>query len=262
MEKEIHLKDILDKKDIDIIYVYNDIKDAHFFSDEILLEDEDGGEILSNNLDMSLMSDDWLLKLSIDEVKEIQNIDLLDRIAKLDKSKLSKEQIEKLKEVYKQKIIIDKQDVERLIEEFKQCNRLFITGTPKNHIFIIEHDLYVEECLEIIHKLKVSDYYTNTRSYNRRFLGNDLIIFEPSNVVLSNGKNLSNIKIYIKLDLTESEDNIVMAVSFHQTDKQNKLPYSTNENLDEDIEKHEKLNPLLFEDDELKPEIKEAEKKD
>lgn len=53
-----------------------------------------------------------------------------------------------------------------------------------------------------------------------------------------------------------------MAVSFHQTDKQNKLPYSTNENLDEDIEKHEKLNPLLFEDDELKPEIKEAEKKD
>lgn len=31
-----------------------------------------------------------------------------------------------------------------------------------------------------------------------------------------------------------------------------------NLGLDEDIEKHEELNPLLFEDDELKPEIKEA----
>ena len=82
---------------------------------------------------------------------------------------------------------------EKLIEEFKLCNRLFITGTPKNHIFIREHDLYVEECLEIIHKLELCDYYSNTRSYNRRFLGNDLIIFEPSNVVLSNVKNLGNI---------------------------------------------------------------------
>ena len=80
--------------------------------------------------------------------------------------------------------------------------------------------------------------------------------------MLSNGKNLGNIKIYIKLDLTESDENIGMAVSFHQIDKQNKLQHSTNENLDEDIEKHEELNPLLFEDDELKPEIKEAEKKD
>lgn len=33
---------------------------------------------------------------------------------------------------------------------------------------------------------------------------------------------------------------------------------SFNDELEEDIEKHEELNPLLFEDDELKPEIKEA----
>lgn len=39
MEKETHLKDILDKKHIDAIYVYNDIRDVHFFSDENLDED-------------------------------------------------------------------------------------------------------------------------------------------------------------------------------------------------------------------------------
>lgn len=33
---------------------------------------------------------------------------------------------------------------------------------------------------------------------------------------------------------------------------------SFNDGLEENIEKHEELNPLLFEDDELKPEIKEA----
>lgn len=33
---------------------------------------------------------------------------------------------------------------------------------------------------------------------------------------------------------------------------------SFNDELEEDIEKHEELNPLLFENDELKPEIKEA----
>ena len=37
---------------------------------------------------------------------------------------------------------------------------------------------------------------------------------------------------------------------------------SFNDELEEGIEKHEELNPLLFEDDELKLEIKEVEKKD
>lgn len=37
---------------------------------------------------------------------------------------------------------------------------------------------------------------------------------------------------------------------------------SFNDELEEGIGKHEELNPLLFEDDELKQEIKEAEKKD
>ena len=260
MEKEIHLKDILDKKDIDIIYVYNDIKDAHFNLTDSLEEDADTD--VFNELDMLSMSNENLLNLSEEQLHQIDNLELLDRIAKLDSTKLSTAQLKKLRKAYKEKVIIKEDDVKQLLEQLKQCDRLFITPAPKNDNFLKEHNLYVKECLEILHQLEVADYCASTKSINLNNLGHDLIIFEKDSVTLKDNQKLGPLIIYIKLDLTGSSDSIIVAVSFHEALGLNKQPYykqidknkkETNsivhknlehENLNKDIEK---LNTQLKE---------------
>lgn len=226
-DSKLHLKTILDKKPINLIYVYDDIKNAHFLTEDTIEEDIDKEEERFNNeIEMLNMTNQELLDLSSQEIRSITNLELIDRIAKLDKKKLSGSQLKKLKEIYSQKIIINREDVEKLIEELKECKRLFITPRAENNTFLDKYDLYVDECLEIIHSLNISDYYATTKNYNINFLGNELIIFEKDNVVLSNGKNLGDIIIYIKLDLTNTRTKgTIVAISFHQTPRANKLPY-------------------------------------
>ena len=255
MEKEIHLKDILDKKDIDIIYVYNDIKDAHFNLTDSLEEDTDTD--VFNELDMLSMSNENLLNLSEEQLHQIDNLELLDRIAKLDSTKLSTAQLKKLRKAYKEKVIIKEEDVKQLLEQLKQCDRLFITPAPKNNNFLKEHNLYVKECLEILHQLEVADYCASTKSINLNNLGHDLIIFEKDSVTLKDNQKLGPLIIYIKLDLTGLSDSIVVAVSFHEALGLNKQPYykqidkskketnsivhkhSSYKSLNKDIEKHD-----------------------
>ena len=108
---------------------------------------------------------------------------------------------------------------------------MFITPRVENDTFLDKYDLYVDECLEIIHSLNISDYYATAKNYNINFLGNDLIVFEKDNVALSNGKNLGDIIIYIKLDLTSTQiKGTIVAVSFHQK-KASNLPYKDDTNI-------------------------------
>lgn len=230
--KYIHLRYILKDKPINLIYVYDDIKNAHFLTEDIIEEDIDKEEERFNNeIEMLNMTNQELLDLSSQEIRSITNLELIDRIAKLDKKKLSESQLKKLKEIYSQKIIINREDVEKLIEELKECKRLFITPRVENDTFLDKYDLYVDECLEIIHSLNISDYYATAKNYNINFLGNDLIVFEKDNVALSNGKNLGDIIIYIKLDLTSTQiKGTIVAISFHQK-KASNLPYKDDTNI-------------------------------
>ena len=230
--KYIHLRYILKDKPINLIYVYDDIKNAHFLTEDIIEEDIDKEEERFNNeIEMLNMTNQELLDLSSQEIRSITNLELIDRIAKLDKKKLSGSQLKKLKEIYSQKIIINREDVEKLIEELKECKRLFITPRVENDTFLDKYDLYVDECLEIIHSLNISDYYATTKNYNINFLGNDLIVFEKDNVALSNGKNLGDIIIYIKLDLTSTQiKGTIVAISFHQK-KASNIPYKDDTNI-------------------------------
>ena len=55
-----------------------------------------------------------------------------------------------------------------------------------------------------------------------------------------NGLELSNIILYIKIDLDESDDTTIVAISFHETSKKNSRPYSEalNESNTSRIYKH------------------------
>ena len=139
--KYIHLRYILKDKPINLIYVYDDIKNAHFLTEDIIEEDIDKEEERFNNeIEMLNMTNQELLDLSSQEIRSITNLELIDRIAKLDKKKLSESQLKKLKEIYSQKIIINREDVEKLIEELKECKRLFITPRVENDTFLDKYD--------------------------------------------------------------------------------------------------------------------------
>ena len=91
-KNEVHLKDLLKNIKITAFYVFNDIRDAHFVAHESIQEDEEGGDIVSQEIEMLSWSDEKLKKISIEDVQKITNVELLDKIASLDKDNLSKDE--------------------------------------------------------------------------------------------------------------------------------------------------------------------------
>lgn len=119
--------------------------------------------------------------------------------------------------------------VQAVINYLKNCQDIIINSHSKTNTFIKKYNLTKQDCLDIIHQLKISDYYANTRSFNADFGGNSLIIFEPQNIKLADGRILDNLVIYIKIDLDKTTDDTIALVSMHQADRKDELPYINGE---------------------------------
>lgn len=236
--KILHLKDLI--KDITGIVLYNDINDAHILSTIQLEEDiddiEDSFEATCLN-----MSDKQLTTISDEDLHRITNVELLDRLVKICKDRLSVNQIKLLQDFYKQKIIIDKEDIQVLLNCVKLCNNLFIGSRYKNIEFIKKYNLNCNDILDIIKNLTVNDYYTNTRSINFNHLRNSLIIFEPT---ITKNENIINLCIYVKLDIQERTGDTIMLVSIHEIPKSNKLPYKESYDMNKQQEKEIKKDTV------------------
>ena len=219
-EKQIHLSDII--KEIDSIWIYDFIEDAHYFSDISLCEDDDI-DIASED-DLLFYSNDQLKKLNKKQIDRIKNPEILDRLAKIDFTKLTDEQVKILQDIYKNKVIISKEDIEKFLDILKKCDTIFLAGTSKNISFRKKYNLKPDDYLEAIKQLKVSDYYSSTRDFTLGHFGNNLMIFQPKNIKLAN-KKLDNLTIYIKFDVDETDGITAVMISFHNTNKQNNLPF-------------------------------------
>ena len=127
-----------------------------------------------------------------------------------------------------EKFEIPRDVVKIIIDGFKDCTIIHANNYYKTIKSLKENSLTLEDCLEIIHKLKVSDYYKNTISTNPDFVGNNLIIFEPKVVELSDGRVFEDLIIYLKLDLDETTRDAIALVSIHKGTR-NALPYEDEE---------------------------------
>lgn len=251
--KNLHLKDIIEK--VVFFQVYDDISEAHFSDDSVTRISElfDDDCDLSQEADLLNFSDNYLKQLPQDLILTFTNTELLDRYYGIDPELLSREQLEKIQKNYKKKIVIDSSDVSAILEKFKLCDRLFIVSRPKNNTFLSKYDLYVDDCLRIIHQLTVEDYYASTKGYNLEHFGHNLIIFEPKNIKIRDIE-IPELAVYIKIDLDESSNNCIVAVSFHDIPNQNKLTYE-KENIDM---KEDYIQSHLFDfDDDLDESIEE-----
>lgn len=177
----------------------------------------------------SKFSDMQLLDLSDEEIHTIHDVRLIERIAKLDSSRLSKDQLLSLKDALSELQIIDKHDVETILSKLKTCTSVsYDRKHKKTNAFLFDDEgkFREQDCLDIIKNLEVEDYVASTRSYNPNFLGHNLIIFEPdADWELSNGIILHNLTVYVKLDVDETTGQCVALVSMHAVNRDDELPY-------------------------------------
>ena len=117
------------------------------------------------------------------------------------------------------KYIISKEEVQTILTKLKSCSRINQNDYYKTNKFLKKNNLSLNDCLEIIHALKVTDYYANTRSINPDHLDNVLIIFAPEVVELSDGRKFDNLIIYLKIDLDDTTDEAIALVSLHKGDR-------------------------------------------
>ena len=120
---------------------------------------------------------------------------------------------------------MDKSDVEDFLRKLRMCDLVVVTERRKNLDFIARYHLGNDEILNILKQVKASDYVENRRSINIGHLGDNLIIFEPS-VIIIDGERFTGLIIYVKIDIDESNGNTYVAISFHDTNKQDFRPYA------------------------------------
>ena len=194
---------------------------------------QDGSITASTYFDYSGLPDESLMSLDSDEIHEIDDVDTIARIMKIDPDVLEDWQRTLVINEYKTKIIIEDDDVENVLSDLRHCNRIEVEHTAKNRGFDSQFRLTDQQKLDIIHRLESSDFVNLTKSVSTRHLGNKLIVFMPEvDLKPSSGVFLKEAFIYVKIDLTTvSTDNKVLAVvSFHAAENQSAdRPYHTDD---------------------------------
>lgn len=223
----LHLTDIV--KRIDHIVICEDLTRTPYTvsASENVIDDA-----FSNEQFYITFSDSQLLELTAEEIHQFKNIELIGRIAKLDVDLLSAAQLKQLKEAYSKKVICSKEDVEKILTMIQTCKSVSYDGRHwKTNKFLKDDSgsIRTQDCLDILHQLTIEDYVANSRSYNISHIGNHLIVFEPDDDWETNdGKVLQNLKIYVKLDIDESDQSAVALVSMHIAEHVDDYPYREN----------------------------------
>ena len=227
-ENEIHLSDIL--KRIDYIIICDDLERSPYqISASEDLSDRFDDDDYTNEQFYVTLTDDQLAQIAPEEIHTFTNIELLGRIAKLDVNKLSKQQQQLLKAEYSKKVVLDKSDVENLIDMLRKCNSISFDGHHLKTLRFLKGEdgkIRSKDCLDIIHQLTIEDYVAHSRSYNRNHIGNNLVIFEPEvEWETVDGTIIEDLKIYVKLDIDETDGHAVALVSMHQAEHADDYPY-------------------------------------
>ena len=81
-----------------------------------------------------------------------------------------------------------------------------------------KYNLKQRDCRYVIKALNIEDYYRNTRSRNWKYFGNDITIFRKKDIELPNGNIIKDVLVYIKLDISQSNNDLIAVISFHDNE--------------------------------------------
>ena len=225
-ERLPHLRDIVDR--INFINFCEDI--TRMPCTISCAEELPDGVDLTEEQSLISLTDEQLSELSSIEIKKFTNTELLNRLARIDNSKLSLAQRNLLKQANKDKFVVDKADVVDLLAKLKACKRISYSGQHvKTNSFALDSngDFREDDCRNIIKGLKLGDYVSHGYSDHDGFLGNNIVIFEPRVTWrASNGAVFRNLLVYVKLDIDLTNNVAVALISLHDTNKEDSHPYA------------------------------------
>lgn len=123
---------------------------------------------------------------------------------------------------------VTKDDIIKLLQEFKECKSIVLAKYRRN--LISENlgcgDIDKQDLVNIVKQLTISDFTKCMLNSNPDHKDNRLIEFiteKPFKLI--NGNLLQGVKVYIKINLDESDDEALVAVSFHSTKSYGNHPY-------------------------------------
>lgn len=228
-ERIPHLADIVTQIN-SIIFCEDVFKQPSIISAGEELDNLPDGIDMTDEQSLVMLTDEQLSELDRADVVNFTNPELLNRIARIDRGKLSLKQIQFLQQYNRQnQFIIDESDVQDLLDKLDQCTNISYPGQHwKTNKFALDRsgNIRKSDCLDIIHDLEVSDYVANANSDNIGYLGNNVIIFEPTVDWKTNtGIMFHDLIVYVKLDIDQTNDVTVALISFHQTTQEDNHPY-------------------------------------
>lgn len=124
---------------------------------------------------------------------------------------------------------LSKNDVSEILKSFASCSSIVLANHRKR---LISENLGVgpivkEDLVNIVKHLTLEDYTKCILNSNPDHVNCRLIEFITNkSFKLLNGNTLSGVKVYIKINLDESDGDVLLAVSFHSTNNYGKHPYT------------------------------------
>lgn len=190
----------------------------------------------SDDIDYTSYTDQQLLDMDIEELQEIVDFDILDRLAEIRSEDLSDAQLEILKVEYSNHDPLPIDGVRRLLSELRECDTVNVIRSRKNRRTAMNHSYIAGRVLDVIHSLTINDYAYDTKDFSRDYLKNKLAVF-TKDIVESDFVNQENSEsgesddfiIYVKIDTTQllEDRSTVVAVSFHEAEHGHEpRPYS------------------------------------
>lgn len=158
--------------------------------------------------------DKMLKSLSDAEIESINNVGVLDRLAKVCRDRLTPDQIEILTAEYKKEIPLDRETKLDLLHLFNKCNRVILERRRKNLDFVTQYDLTPRDILSILHNLKEEDFDATTYSINYGHLGSNPIVLKPK-ILIPQEKVITGANLYVKLNVDESDHSAAAFISIH-----------------------------------------------
>lgn len=213
--EELHLKDIL--KRILFVWYEDDLPSSQY-------ESITSSANFEREFYLSL-PDDKLLETEAKHLSRLTDPAVLDKIASLDKTKLTAKQLKILEKKYSEKVVVDRTDVEAFLDVLKKCTRVSLERHVKTETFRAEYNLSEHDILEILQLLEVVDYTYNSRSINYTYLGNALMIFQKKGPICLSDNVLPAITIYIKLDIDKTTGDGAAVISIHEAERNEKHLY-------------------------------------
>lgn len=111
-----------------------------------------------------------------------------------------------------------RKQLRNILQQIKDCDDIYFIGRECYDNFLSKYNLKQRDCRYVIKALNIEDYYKNTRSRNWDYFGNDIIIFRKKDIELPNGNIIKNVLVYIKLDISQSNNDLIAVISFHENE--------------------------------------------